>query len=150
MRNNSLFHTETEIQSEDYKKLYAAEELTFNVTEDLLIQMEDMEVSKSELAEKLGRTKAYVSQLLSGSRNMTLRTLSDICYALKIKPSVNFEDVVKTSIESKPILSKDTCNWQDDVIDFNGFSETLDRGTGMVNKSNVILRTEKEFWERVA
>ncbi|HBL6925837.1 TPA: helix-turn-helix transcriptional regulator [Citrobacter koseri] len=150
MRNNSLYHTEVEMNSEAHKKIYAAEELTFNVTEDILIQMEDREVSKSDLAERLGKTKAYVSQLLSGSRNMTLRTLSDICYALNIKPTVGFEDEGKTSIASKPILSNEACIWQDVVNDFNGFSETLNHGTGTLRKANVVVSTEKGFWRKVA
>lgn len=150
MRNDSLYHTEVEMHSEEYKRLYAAEELTFNVTEDILIQMEDRGVSKSDLAEKLGKTKAYISQLLSGSRNMTLRTLADICFALDIKPTVCFEEEATTSIESKPILLKETCGWQDVVNEFNGFTDTLLQGTSTVNKSNVIVRAQKEFWSKAA
>lgn len=60
----------------------AREELIYNVTEDLLVLMERLEVSKKELARRLGRSKSYVTQLLSGARNMTLGTLSDICFAL--------------------------------------------------------------------
>ncbi|HFI1903244.1 TPA: helix-turn-helix domain-containing protein [Enterobacter roggenkampii] len=150
MRNESLYHTEVEMHSEEHKRLYAAEELTFNVTEDILIQMEDRGVSKSDLAEKLGKTKAYISQLLSGSRNMTLRTLADICFALDIKPTVCFEEEATTSIESKPILLKETCGWQDVVNEFNGFTDTLLQGTSTVNKSNVIVRAQKEFWSKAA
>lgn len=150
MRNDSLYHTETEMNSDEHNKIYAAEELTFNVTEDILIQMEDAEISKSELADKLGKTKSYISQLLSGSRNMTLRTLSDICFALNIKPTITFEDEARTSIASKPILKKEACGWQDVVTDFNGFTDTLIHGTGKLNKSNVIVRVQKEFWRKAA
>ncbi len=70
------------------KKAFAREELVFNVTEDLLVIMEDMHISKSELARTLGKSKSYVSQVLSGSRNMTLGSLSDICFALGFKPEI--------------------------------------------------------------
>ena len=71
MKNESLYFDEHEVNADGHGKAYASEELTFNVTEDLLIIMEDKDLTKSDLAEKLGKTKSYVSQLLSGSTNMT-------------------------------------------------------------------------------
>lgn len=60
----------------------ACERLIFNATEDLLLAMQDANISQSELAKKLGKSKAHVCQLLDGTRNMTLKTLSDMAYAL--------------------------------------------------------------------
>lgn len=153
MKNDSLYHTDLEIESIEHKQLYAAEELTFNVTEDILIHMEDHGVSKSDLAGKLGKTKSYISQLLSGSRNITLKTLSDICFALNIKPTINFEETIKTSIESKPLLLKSQPNWQDEVNGcnkFDAFNHTGHTGPKIFHKSNVIIRTNKEFWNKAA
>jgi len=70
------------------KRAFAREELVFNVTEDLLVIMEDMGITKSELARKLGKSKSYITQVLSGSRNMTLGSFSDICFALDFKPEI--------------------------------------------------------------
>jgi transcriptional regulator with XRE-family HTH domain len=70
-------------------KQFQREELIYNVTEDILILMEDKNISKNELSRSLNKSKSYVSQVLSGNRNMTLATLSDICFALKIKPIIN-------------------------------------------------------------
>lgn len=50
--------------------------------------MEELNISKVDLAKRLGKSKSYVTQMLSGSRNMTLSTLSDICFALGFKPEV--------------------------------------------------------------
>lgn len=69
-------------------RAFAREELVYNVTEDLLVFLEDGGVSKKELAGRLGKSPAYVTQLLSGSRNMTLGTLSDICFSLGFKPEI--------------------------------------------------------------
>jgi DNA-binding Xre family transcriptional regulator len=52
------------------------------------VALEDLDISKQELARKLGKSKSHVTQLLSGARNMTLGTLSDICFALEITPKV--------------------------------------------------------------
>ena len=45
-----------------------------------LLKAEGM--TKAELANRLGKSKAYVTQLLNGNANMTLRTISDILLAL--------------------------------------------------------------------
>jgi transcriptional regulator with XRE-family HTH domain len=68
-------------------KLVAQERLITEVTESIWEAMERAGVKKSELAKRMDATKGYVSQVLSGSRNMTLRTLSDICFALGQRPT---------------------------------------------------------------
>ena len=70
----------------------AREDLIYNVTEDMLVAMERADVSKKELARRLGRSRSYVTQLLGGARNMTLGTLSDICFALDITPRITILD----------------------------------------------------------
>lgn len=81
-------NTKEDEQNAVESKLIAREELIYNLTEDLLVLLEDKGVTKAELAKKLGKSRSYVTQLLSGSRNMTLGTLSDICYELNAKPVV--------------------------------------------------------------
>jgi transcriptional regulator with XRE-family HTH domain len=39
-------------------------------------------IERKELAHRLGKTKGFVTQVLSGERNMTLRTLADLAFAL--------------------------------------------------------------------
>lgn len=70
-------------------RMYARQELVYNITEDFLVIMENQNVSKQDLAKKLGKSKSYVSQLLSGRRNMTLGTFSDMCFALGFKPMLD-------------------------------------------------------------
>ena len=60
----------------------ASERLIFNTTEDILLAMQDAAMNQADLAKKMGRSKSCVSQLLDGHRNLTLKTLSDITYAL--------------------------------------------------------------------
>lgn len=43
--------------------------------------MEEKEISRAELARRLGKKKGHITQLLSG-HNMTLRTIADIMTAL--------------------------------------------------------------------
>lgn len=77
-------------ESNENAKLAAQELLIAEVTEAIWEALEQAGINKSELANRMGYTKGYVSQVLSGSRNMTLRTLSDICCALGKKPAITF------------------------------------------------------------
>ena len=78
----------------DLKKKIAQEQLILDVTESVFEQLEIQGKSKVDLAEAMGCSKAYVTQLLNGSRNMTLRTLSDVAFALDVEPrfEVGFRD----------------------------------------------------------
>jgi len=91
MSFESMFYPDGVIFTAEEKKEQARVSLIYNVTEDILLALEDLGLSKKDLAEKLDRTPALVSQLLSGSRNLTLNTLSDICFELGRKPSINIK-----------------------------------------------------------
>lgn len=62
------------------------ENFIIEVYEVIQDEMNQQGVSRSELSEKIGKSKAYISQVLGGSRNMTLRTLADFCKALNVYP----------------------------------------------------------------
>jgi len=79
-------------ESEKNKKLCAREDLILDLTEDILILMEENEISKADLSRQLGKSRSFVTQILSGARNMTLRTLSDICFVLEMKPNIQLLD----------------------------------------------------------
>jgi plasmid maintenance system antidote protein VapI len=70
------------ISHKDRRRLFERESLAFEACEIISHLMETEKVKKSELAERIGKTKSDVTQLLSGSRNMTLHTFSDIVFAL--------------------------------------------------------------------
>jgi len=82
------FFDSMESESKTNKKIFARATLIQNVTEDIMIAMEDLKISKSDLAKKIGKSKSYITQILSGSRNMTLTSLSDLCFELDIIPDV--------------------------------------------------------------
>ncbi|HBC3429436.1 TPA: helix-turn-helix transcriptional regulator [Vibrio parahaemolyticus] len=88
MSAKDMFYPKSIEFSDADERAFAREELVYNVTEDLLVIMEDMGITKSELSRRLGKSKSYMTQILSGSRNMTLGSFSDICFALGFKPEV--------------------------------------------------------------
>jgi antitoxin component HigA of HigAB toxin-antitoxin module len=70
-------------KEEAYARLLEQESLILEATEMIEELLEESGVNRKELAEKLGRSKGFVSHILAGDRNMTLRTLSDFAYALE-------------------------------------------------------------------
>ena len=47
--------------------------------------LENEKISRKELADRLGKSKGFISQLLNGGRNLTLRTVADILHVLGYK-----------------------------------------------------------------
>lgn len=97
--NSEKYIVESDLDS----RVYAREALIMNVTEDILVSMEEKNVSKAELARLLHKSKSFVTQTLSGSRNMTLRTLADIAYDLDLDVSIVFKhkgEAVKVECDS--------------------------------------------------
>lgn len=81
-------------------RAYQQERVILDVTELICELMERQGVCKSDLAERLGTTKGYVTQLLDGRANMTLRKVSDVLCALGAKL-----DVSAAPLETPAIVS---------------------------------------------
>ncbi len=91
-----MAQVEQEISEDrELARLVSQEELIGDITELILEKLEDKGMVRSDLATILDTSKSHVTQLLRGSRNMTLRTVSDIFFALGYKVMV--DAVVKGS-----------------------------------------------------
>jgi transcriptional regulator with XRE-family HTH domain len=69
----------------EFRKLLAQEELILEVTETICNILDSEHISRKELADRLGKSKGFVSQLLNGGRNLTLRTIADNFHVLGYK-----------------------------------------------------------------
>jgi transcriptional regulator with XRE-family HTH domain len=87
----------------EFRKLLAQEELILEVTETICDILENEKVSRKGLADRLGKTKGFISQLLNGGRNLTLRTLADILHVLGYKVSLKPQKDEKQRKNSKII-----------------------------------------------
>lgn len=70
------------------RRLYEQERLLVEATELLCETMEKKGISRAQLARRLGKSKAYITQILRGNQNMTLRTLADISDVLDVRISL--------------------------------------------------------------
>ena len=66
--------------------------LIADITDEIEMALEDRGWSHKDLAERLGVTPGHVSRLLSGQRNMTMKTLARIGYVLGVHPRLRLRD----------------------------------------------------------
>src|SRR5258707_7769176 len=82
--------TYEELLAEDSAGL-RQEELILDATEALARALRSSGLTQSELAARLGKTKGFVSQILGGGKNLTLRTLADVAGALGFKVQIQLQ-----------------------------------------------------------
>ena len=82
--------TYEELLQEDPQSL-RQEELIIEVTEAMARALRNSGLTKTELASRLGKSKGFVSQILGGGKNLTLRTLADVSGALGCKVEIQLK-----------------------------------------------------------
>jgi transcriptional regulator with XRE-family HTH domain len=70
-----------QLPNESEQRLYARDAAMLAATAAVVRRLEEQGISRAQVAERIGRTKGFVSQVLSGARNMTLATLADLLWA---------------------------------------------------------------------
>jgi transcriptional regulator with XRE-family HTH domain len=72
---------------------YETEKLLLEINEQIVRRMQDLKLSRSALAEKLGKDRAQITRLLNGNANTTVKTLVEIANALGTRWNVELQDV---------------------------------------------------------
>ncbi len=85
--------TERQTRTPEARRRYEVERLILWTTEAVCEAMEDRGLDRAEIADKLGTGCAKVTQLLSGSRNMTLRSLAGLAHACGMRAEIVLEDL---------------------------------------------------------
>ncbi len=84
-------------------RLYQQERAIQEVTDLICELMDEQNVSRAELAKRLGKTRGYITQLLDGRANMTVRTISDVFLALG--RAIHFQDgALDATGAARPVL----------------------------------------------
>lgn len=68
--------------SDENRRLLLQEKFILQVTEEICKAMEASGINRSGLANRMGKTKGHISRLLSGDRNLTLRSVADLVDSL--------------------------------------------------------------------
>ena len=98
--------TERLTNTEERMRLYQQERAILEVTELISQVMDEQNVNRSELARRIGKTKGYITQLLDGRTNMTVRTISDIFTTLN--RALHFQEgPLDATVSAVPLLTLD-------------------------------------------
>lgn len=84
-------------ESPENARLYAQEDLLLSASEAIWEAMGARGLTKADIARMTGQSKAHITQLLNGGRNMTLRTLADIAHTMGLKVSIQLVAISKPS-----------------------------------------------------
>ncbi|MDR2055027.1 MAG: helix-turn-helix domain-containing protein [Desulfovibrio sp.] len=66
------------------------DDITFKIISGLHDLIKQKDVTQKELAAKMGVSEAHVSKILSGDRNITLKTIAKLLYALDGDMQIKF------------------------------------------------------------
>lgn len=97
---------ERQTRTPEARRRYEQERLILWTTESICEAMEKRDLNHAAIARDLGTSRANVTQLLSGSRNMTLRSLAGLAHACGMRAELSLEeltDSVFTRIEDHTI-----------------------------------------------
>jgi len=84
---------ERQTRTPEARRRYEEERLILWTTEAICEAMEERGLNRAAIAGKLGTSRANVTQLLSGSRNMTLRSLAGLAYACGMRVEIGLEEL---------------------------------------------------------
>lgn len=101
-------------------RVWQQERVISDVTERVCELMSQQGVNRSQLADRLGKTKGYVTHLLRGDANLTLRTVSDVYLALgrQFEPSDS-----QVSIANDGATIYEFCIVTDDAADDAAYAD---------------------------
>lgn len=69
-------------RDDDYDREVEVEALAMQLADLIEKTLQQLDVSRAELARRMGVSKVHITQTLSGQRNLTLRTIAEALYAL--------------------------------------------------------------------
>jgi transcriptional regulator with XRE-family HTH domain len=93
------------------RRAWHQERAIFETTNMMCELMESARISRSELARRLGTTKGFVSQLLDGSTNMTLRTISDVFLELGCEFHPDYSRIERKGVKVSQPVPYDADHW---------------------------------------
>jgi transcriptional regulator with XRE-family HTH domain len=84
-----------------HMRLFQQERAIYEVTELIESVMSEIGVTRSQLAAKLGQSKGWVTQLLDGEKNKTIRTVADVLAVLG-REYCSFQRPIRVGKKAKP------------------------------------------------
>src|SRR5438445_4801755 len=90
------------VEDPDHMRAFQQEREIYKTTELIESVMQEKNISRSELARRLGKSKGWVTQLLDGDANKTIRTVADVLAVMGRELRVVSQDIC---ISNAPVRS---------------------------------------------
>lgn len=121
--------------------LFLVEYMKVTITSDIFTVMEEESISKTELANRLGKSRQYVSRILNETANFTLDTIARIAAALEkdvVLRLMNYEDevVIRPFIKQQEYWFHTT-----QVFDTSGKEIEMDSTNDILYEESALLET---------
>lgn len=94
---------ERQEKSDETRRFHERDRLAVWTMDAIAGLMDEKQITKADLARKIGSSRPYVTQLFSGSKNPTLGTVADLAWALGYRASVKFEPLRSGEFISVPV-----------------------------------------------
>ena len=104
MKAKEWFKSKIEEFKDDFE--FRLEGLILDLTEEISKKMEQKKISKIELAKLLNVKPSYITKILRGYPNFTIKTLLSIADALNQELEINFKE--KGTIVTQRFVKEDT------------------------------------------
>lgn len=136
-------------QSEEYD----VQGTMLQFTEALFSAMEQREMNKTDLADKLGKSKAFVTKVLRGDANPTLRTLISLCRALGQRLELRLTPVGHDSVADGAVIVRNRTQSFDTgiLIIYQGDAKSIPSRrsypVGSWNSVDAGMQPANRFWE---
>lgn len=92
-------------ESDESRRFHEQDRLSVWTMDNLAEMMERTNISKADLARKMGCSRSHITQLFAGNRNPTLNTIADIAYALGYRANIGLEKLRDGSFISVPVCA---------------------------------------------
>lgn len=95
--------TKRQTASAEARREYEQERLIVGAFESIADAMESAGLSYADLARQLGCSRSHITQLFSGQRNATLRTIADLAWACRSRAVVSLEPMKNGTFIDGPV-----------------------------------------------
>ncbi|HBI44130.1 MAG TPA: hypothetical protein DDY78_14950 [Planctomycetales bacterium] len=92
------------VEDPDHMRLFQQERAIYEATELLESTMAELEVTRTDLAKLLGKSKGWITQLLDGESNKTIRTVAD-AFAVLGREYCSFQRPIRIGNQSPHVAS---------------------------------------------
>ena len=107
---------------------------------ELNAKMEEQNISRSNLAEKISVSKAYISKILGGYANFTIDSMSKLAFALGFKIKITFDAIDSQNSWESVFLDNplpQITQWDSDLSQKTSISQCLVQGNEIQNIEEV-------------